>query len=501
MKDLKQWAAVTELHRQKVPKQQIAKQLNISRNTVKKLLRLKEEPKYIRDYYPSKMEPYMEKIIMWRTDPEYGFNGTRIFRELKKLGYTGTINPIYRALQKIGEESRGEISKKATVRVETPPGDQAQFDWSEYQVPVNNQIRTVYCFSLVLAASRKKAVCFSLTVDAEAIYEAIQELFEELGGITQELLIDNPKALVIVNNPRSEDEITYNPQALLLAAHLGTELNACNCYWPRTKGKCEKPFQYIEEQFIKGNRFDSMEDLNIRGKKFIAEWNNEVHTTTKRIPEEFFKSEEIRALLPLPGKRYRMSELKTRIVSNDSYVSYDTNKYSVPVKYATRQVKCRLIYGFRLEIYTEGEEFLLSAETTGRKHDIFHNPEHYEPIAVKVSKSIPQIRRDFTAVFSNGGEYLRIAGHLFQQPTYHARKILELSDLYDAENLDKVLAYAISQCRLDITSFKKLLKERYFEIIQETVTETASCSSALSDDAGLTRSCEYYEQQREVVRI
>lgn len=242
MKDLQQWAAVTELHRQKVPKQQIAKQLNMSRNTVKRLLRLKEEPRYIREHYPSKMEPYMEKIILWRTHPEYDFNGTRIFRELKKLGYTGTINPIYRVLQKLDEESCGEISKKATVRVETPPGDQAQFDWSEYQVPVNNQIRTIYCFSLVLAASRKKAVCFSLTVDAEAIYEAIQELFDDLGGITQELLIDNPKALVIDNNPRSEDEIRYNQQALLLAAHLGTELNACNCYWPRTKGKCEKPF-------------------------------------------------------------------------------------------------------------------------------------------------------------------------------------------------------------------------------------------------------------------
>ena len=499
MKDLQQWAAVTELHRQKVPKQQIAKQLNISRNTVKRLLSLKEEPRYIREHYPSKMEPYMEKIILWRTDPEYDFNGTRIFRELKKLGYTGTINPIYRTLQKLDEQSRGEISKKATVRVETPPGDQAQFDWSEYQVSVNNQIRSIYCFSLVLAASRKKAVCFSLTVDAESIYEAIQELFEELGGITQELLIDNPKALVIDNNPRGEDEIRYNPHALLLAAHLGTELNACNCYWPRTKGKCEKPFQYIEEQFIKGNRFASMEELNKRGKNFITEWNNEVHTTTKRIPEEFFKSEEIRALLPLPGKRYRMSELKARIVSNDSYVSYATNKYSVPVKYATRQVKCRFIYGFRLEIYTDQEEFILSVEADGRKHDTFHDPTHYEPIAVKVSKSIPQIKRDFTATFRNGEEYLRIAGYLFQQPTYHARKILELTDLYDAKNLDKVLLYAISQSKLDITSFKMLLKEKYFEIIQETVRDSTSCSTLV--DTSLTRSCEYYEQQKEVIQI
>ena len=96
------------------------------------------------------------------------------------------------------------------------------------------------------------------------IYEAIQELFEDLGGVTLELLIDNPTALVIENNPRNETEIRYNPHALLMARHLGTELNACPCYWPRKKGKIERPFNYIEEQFIKGNHFASMEDLNRR---------------------------------------------------------------------------------------------------------------------------------------------------------------------------------------------------------------------------------------------
>ena len=137
---------------------------------------------------------------------------------------------------------------------------------------------------MILSASRKKAVCFSLKADAAAIYEAIQELFEDLGGVTLELLIDNPTALVIENNPRNETEIRYNPHALLMARHLGTELNACPCYWPRKKGKIERPFNYIEEQFIKGNHFASMEDLNRRGKDFVESWCNETHTTTKRIP-------------------------------------------------------------------------------------------------------------------------------------------------------------------------------------------------------------------------
>ena len=54
-----------------------------------------------------------------------------------------------------------------------------------------------------------------------------------------------------------------------MARHLGTELNACPCYWPRKKGKIERPFNYIDEQFIKGNHFASMEDLNRRGKDFV----------------------------------------------------------------------------------------------------------------------------------------------------------------------------------------------------------------------------------------
>lgn len=137
------------------------------------------------------------------------------------------MDRIYRFLAIVDEDIGEHISSKATVRHESPPGDQAQFDWSSYEVPVDGRYQTVHCFSMILTASRKKAACFSLKADAAAIYKAIQELFEDLGGVTLELLIDNPTALVIENNPKSENEIKYNPHALLMTKHLGTELNAC----------------------------------------------------------------------------------------------------------------------------------------------------------------------------------------------------------------------------------------------------------------------------------
>lgn len=498
MKDLQQWAAVQELYKRKVPILQIAKQLGMSRNTVKRLIRLKEEPKYTRSHYPSKVEPYMKQIIKWRVSPEYDFNGTRIYRELKHMGYQGSINPIYRALKKVDEDRSG-ISPEATVRIETPPGDQAQFDWSPYELEINGKIRKVYCFTMILAASRKKAICFSLLSDADAVYEAIQELYYDLGGVTLELLIDNPKALVIENNPKGEDEIKYNAHALLLAAHLGTELNACNCYWPRTKGKIEKPYQYIEEQFIKGNIFQSMEDLNIKGKEFIREWNKVVHTTTRRIPDEFFGSEEANALLPLPNTRFKMKPLEKRVISNDSFIHIDTNKYSVPVKYAAKQLQYRIVYGFRIELYTMESEYIMSLEVLDGKHGTFKDAEHYEAIAVKTSKSIPQIKRDFTKTFKNGEAYLKAAAAVFQQPSYHARKILELQDLYEPDVLDKILAYAMAHDILDIKSIKQLIRNDFFEIMAYTNKIIGIVEA--TDIEGITRSCDYYEGHQEVTSL
>ena len=57
----------------------------------------------------------------------------------------------------------------------------------------------IYCFSLILSRSRKRAISFSKSCDGEAIYEAIHLLFKKVGGVTKELLIDNPKALVDSN--------------------------------------------------------------------------------------------------------------------------------------------------------------------------------------------------------------------------------------------------------------------------------------------------------------
>lgn len=487
---MEDWAAVHRVYKQTGSKRATAEVLGIARNTVKRLLEMDAEPIYCRSYYPSKVDRFKDQIIEWRCE---GLIGTRIYRELRKVGYTGSIGPVYRFLRRIDEEDDCSISKKATERIETPPGDQAQFDWSEYLVPIGGKYMTVYCFSMILAASRKKAICFSLREDAAAIYEAIQELFEDLGGVTLELLIDNPKALVIENDPKTEEEIKYNPHAMLLAKHMGFELNACPYYWPRKKGKIERPFNYIEEQFIKGNEFASMEDLNRRGKEFVDEWCNETHTTTKRVPNLHYLQDEKQLLQPLPKTRYRLKKPVRRTISPDSMISINANKYSVPVKYATRKLYYRIIYGFRIEIYEKEDDAkpVLTIEEAHGKDGVYMNAEHYEAIAKKVSTSIPQIKRDFTARFSNGKRYLDAATHRFDQPVHYARKIMELQDLYDDETLDRFIGKSVDEDKMDFKSFKAMLKEHNSR--DRPDKEVTGSPAEAFEPAGLVRDLSYYE--------
>ena len=93
MKDLEDWAAVHRVYKQTGSKRATADILGIARNTVRRLLEKTEPPVYNRTEYSSKIVPFKEQIITWRCDP-FNFNGTRIFSELQKRGYKGSIGPV-----------------------------------------------------------------------------------------------------------------------------------------------------------------------------------------------------------------------------------------------------------------------------------------------------------------------------------------------------------------------------------------------------------------------
>src|SRR5207302_7363698 len=119
-----------------------------------------------------------------------------------------------------------------------------------------------------------------------SIFEAIEAGFHHFDGAPKELLVDNARALVTDSNP---EHFRWNPQFLELCGHYRVQPRACRPYRARTKGKIERPFFYLEEQFLKGRRFASFahflqelaaferDDLDVR-----------VHRTTQERPLDRF---------------------------------------------------------------------------------------------------------------------------------------------------------------------------------------------------------------------
>ena len=148
-----------------------------------------------------------------------------------------------------------------------------------------------------------------------------------------------------------------------------------------------------------------------------------------------------------------------------------------------RTLLFRIIYGFRIELYDLQEKPVLSLEAADGKHTVRVDGSHYREIAPQVSTSIPQIRRDFTERFSNGQRYLEAAARKFSQPTHHARKIMLLQDLYDDPVLDRFIGYCIDQDKMDIRSFKGILRDYNAGKLElpDTEAEKPGCAGKSSE--------------------
>jgi hypothetical protein len=165
--------------------------------------------------------------------------------------------------------------------------------------------------------------------------------FAVLGGVPREILYDRMKTAVL-----GEDEagrVIFNATLLELAHHHGFAPKACKPYRAKTKGKVERPFRYIRQDFFEGRCFRNLEDLNRQLKDWLDRVANpRVHGTTGRVVAEAF-AEEQPALLPLPALAFRSVLKLERRISKDGMVSVDGNLYSVPDGTRKRPVEVQVL--------------------------------------------------------------------------------------------------------------------------------------------------------------
>jgi transposase len=368
---------ILDWHRQGLSVSAIARQSGLDRKTVRKYIqRGLEAPAYgPRKPRQSLIDPFTG-YLRERVTAFPGLTGSRLFREIRERGYAGG----YTAVTDVLREIRPTTDRAFEVRFETAPGEQAQVDFAQFQVVFTDEPsipRIVWLFSLVLGYSRLIWACFVLHQDLATLLRCHVAAFEALGGVPHEVLYDRMKT--VVTGEAHAGGIIYNRALIDLARHFGFHPKACRPYRAKTKGKVERPFRYIREDFFLARSFSNLEDLNWQLQHWLTTVANpRVHATTRRVVTEAF-AEEKPCLRPLPLAPFRAVLRLERRISREGMVSVGGNFYSVPDATRRRVVEVHTLAN-EIRIFEEGELIAAHPVLEGR---------HQRRVAPGHRKSLP----------------------------------------------------------------------------------------------------------------
>lgn len=189
--------------------------------------------------------------------------------------------------------------------------------------------------------------------------------FDTIGGAPREILYDRMKTAVIGEGETGG--IVYNRALLDLARHYGFHPKACKAYRAKSKGKVERPFRYIREDFFLARSFRNLDDLNSQLRYWLdTDANPRVHATTQRVLMEAFAEERHHLRpLPLPLAPIRSVLRLERRISQDGMVSVGANAYSVPDATRRRLVEVHTLAN-EVQIFEAGTLIAVHPALEGR---------------------------------------------------------------------------------------------------------------------------------------
>ena len=300
---------------------------------------------------------------------------------------------------------------KATVRFETPPGRQLQIDFGQQRVPIADERVRVFLFVATLGYSRRCYVAAFRHERQSSWFRGLEGTFRHFGGVTKEVLIDNPRPLVLDHDAKTH-AVEFNDRFLAFAAYWGFRPRACAPYRARTKGKDERGVGYVKRNAIAGHRFESWTGMEAH----LGWWQREIadrrrHGTTGEVPLIRFEREA--ALLRPCADRPPFGQLRDliRTVHADCAVMVDTNAYSVPWRLIGERVRV-VVSGGRVRVHHGPDVVAEHVEHTGR-HARVTDRAHLvgvnggpRPAAVATARPKPALLRPLD-------EYAAVAGGSF----------------------------------------------------------------------------------------
>lgn len=416
------------------------------------------------------LDPYKEAIKGMLE--KHGYSCEQVYQKLRKMGYPGGRSILKEYIRKIRP-----ASTKAYLELHFDKGECAQVDWGSYgTIRTGQRRRKLSFFVMVLCYSRMIYVMFTVKETMEQFLECHKRAFEFFGCVPGKIMQDNLKTAVL-EHKRGMPPV-FHPRYLDFAHHYGFTAIACGVRQPRDKGRCESGVGYVKKNFLNGHEHTSLSSVQ----SAAAIWrdtvaNVRIHGTTAEPPIERFEQEKP-FMLPLNETPYDTSVLLNIRANSQFKITIDTNRYSVPWRYASKRVQVKLTMD-QVRIFNE-ESMLIASHARSYDHrQRIEHPDHVKDLLIHRKKARDnQLLYRFLALHPCAEAYYR---NLQQRPfnaRIHVRKIMALHDIHGTDAVVRAL-----QTALDFEAFSSDYIAHLLSMARIMQAETGPLSLSIETDA------------------
>jgi len=400
--------------------EQTAQVLGLHRQTVSKWSRRERYAQRANPPRGSQLDPYKGQIVRWLE--AHDLSAQQIFQRLREVGYQGGKTIVNSYVRRVRPPKQ-----KAYLKLVFTKGECAQVDWGVYgSVAVGNTRRRLSFFVMVQCYSRQMYVEFTVAQTMEHFLGCHERAFAAL-GVPEKVMVDNLKSAVL--RRLTGVAPVFNPRYLDYARHHHFKIVPCNVAAGNEKGRVESGVGYVKKNFLKGADFTDFSAVNPAAQLWLNEIANvRDHGETHRRPVDLFAEERESLRRPNPNP-YDLGRVLNVRASSQFRIALDTNRYSVPARYANQRVIVKA-YPERVCIYAQDQLIARHVRCYDRHLDR-EDPDHPKALLEQRQNAREQrVMPRFLAISPKAQTYYEGLEARRFNARGHVRKIIALAEIY-----------------------------------------------------------------------
>jgi hypothetical protein len=351
----------------------------------------------------------------------------------------------------------GQEPKVVSGHYHFQPGEELQHDTSPHETAVAGKKRRIQTASAVLCYSRMVFFQCYPTFQRFDCKVFLTDALRYFGGATQRVMIDNTHVVVLRGTgaemvPVAEMEAFAERFGFRFAAHERGDANR--------SARVERPFHFIDHNFLAGRSFSSWEDLNQQARQWCDRVNGTYKKHIRAVPRELFAVERLH-LKPLAAWIPEVYRLHERIVDVEGYVALHSTRYSVPVDWIGRRVEVRETKD-KLDIQLDTRHIVTHQRMPAGECHRITLPAHRPPRGQGIKRSDPA--PDEQAILQTAPELadyvaaLKKHGHRYR--TLVLRQLLRIVRDYPRQPLLAAVAEAARYGLYDLDRLERMVLRR-----------------------------------------